>query len=661
LHKKNIESKDAARNARAEREAKNAEAAAAKLKKQEAKNQPKIQKLLAAQKIQELINDENDEENDNETFPRLFFDKVNMDTYYIFLTKEIITGDVIEYPKRNKIANFILTVNSRYKDIETNANVLNITLNNGHRSQTFDIESSKLASKSIAERNILSGDFIFSGMPHEFSFFIEKTVSESKAVENYMVSRAGMHKHPNTNEPIWVASNGAFNKNGELLDDIKLAKPEKHKTIQCDLVPKNWERKVDVDVFYQFNKSSIVVPYLGFTIACLYKQRFIDVLYEKTFPILWNIGSSGQGKSSTVKIMKNILKMTHSNNLNYKHLTKFALQAQLDGSKNIPIILDENKPRKEDEQAKWLEIVNKSYGGDESSRGQKDMSTIEFKNDAPIITMSEFTYGDTSTLERCIIVDANRNAKTTEAHLEGYNKMKSSDYGWVGETMLWDALNISDEEILKLYDEIGEIIKLIKPDTEFRERPLHNHILLGIALKRLGDLCGEPASTAKSLSVIANLIEQETQEIKSDDLLKDGLAGKALQEIWEMHDFYYDEKGEKQFVYRDHIIEGVHYKEVDSGDAIALNLSSIFPVFRAWCRSTNTPTQIAITDIYKQIQQHPLFVERNRVVKFGKTTKRCLVMARSFFEKTEEESSSPAEPADVYDANRRLLELARRN
>jgi hypothetical protein len=564
----------------------------------------------------------------DEEYPRITVDELENNTNYIEL-KNINGTDI---PVSTKIANFILTVNSRSKDIDTGIEFFTITMNNGKRIKTVDIEVSKFGTLNNAERNLFNADYIFMGTPSQYRVYIDKIVSNTEVSENFLVSQAGMHIHPVSKEYIWVASNGAFDKNGQLLDDIKLIDAD----IQTSsaLIPKNWNRKVDVDVFYQFNKSSIVIPYLGYTVATLYKQRFYNALYEKTFPILWSIGKSSSGKSSTVKIIKNILKMKHENNLNMLQVTPFALAKHLHRTKNLPIILDENKPSQDWEKKKWLSIVNTLYNADVITKGQKDMSTVEFKNDASVITLGEFTYGDTSTLERCIIVDANRDMATTEAHLEGYKAMTKSDYGWVGETMLWDALNISDEELIALYNETRAYFLEQNPDIN--DRPLHNYSLLGVALQRLGLLCGVNESVVKSLDVLSKLIETDVEDVKTDDSIRDGLAGKMLRDIWEMKSIIPgSENNYIRYVYQNHIIDDLHYK-ISSDGEVSLNISAIMPIYQAWCKSNGTSNSITPKDLYKQICHNPHYIAHNKVVKMGGKCQKCLQMRIEFFESVPE-------------------------
>jgi hypothetical protein len=610
-------------------------------KKKSIKLQAKAGQKLA-EEIHHISSDDNislDVENTNgdETYPRLLLDGNTFDTYYVKLVKisirDFLNADddddsPVETPVKNKIANFIMKINHRSIDIETNKTYINLTLNNGFRELTVDIEPDKLGSLSIAERNLFSSDFIFSGQPSEYKFFAEKTISEAKVGENYLVSQAGMHKNPNApNEFMWVASNGAFDRNGNIIENVKLLKGDD--ITRCELIPHNWERRVDVNVFYQFNKSSIVIPYLAFTVATLFKQRFYNALYEKSFPILWSVGKAESGKSSTVKIIKNILKMKHENNLNMLQLSPFALTSHLDKSRNLPIILDENKPNKEEEKNKWLRLVNTVYNSDVITKGQKDLSTIEFRTDASVISLGEFTYGDTSTLDRCIIVDANRDLQTTEAHLAGYRAMIKSDHGWVGETMLWDALNISDEEILSLYNEIRELLFEAYPDV--RDRTLHNYSLLGFALHRLGTLCGVDESIEKSLKVIMNLMEGDIEDVQDDMSVKDGLAGKMLRDIWEMHKIVNPNDSTPKYIYAEHITEDVHYRIFEKENTIAFHLPSIMPIYQAWCRTHNYSNNITTKDLYKQIKHHPHYEGHNIQIKLGGYNTKCLVMKLDFF------------------------------
>jgi hypothetical protein len=579
-----------------------------------------------------------------EGYPRVVSNYENYSTDIV----ELQLVGKLEIPVSRRIANFYLKLNHRAIEQDTGLELLNITICNAHRSKTINVRSEAISTKANAQRKsiedkpLLDADFIFNGNENDYSFFIEKLISDKKVDEFTLVQKTGMFFHKKSQQWLWVNDKGAYDKNGLLVNEVKVANFDI--TFNNSLIPKNHNKKVEKDVFYQFNESRIVVPYIGFTIATLYKQRFRNCLDDKGFPLIWSIGRSQSGKTTTMKFIKNILRMEKENNFDMFGQTKFPLMKHMSSNFNLPLFLDENKPKKPGDKTLWTNFINASFDGSAFERGRADQSTIGYDANASVISNGEIEYGDDSNKNRCIIIDTNRNPNTKPKHQKGFEEMTKSNYGWVGDTMLHDALNISDNEIIETYNFVKSHLKIENINQKIDDRFLHTYSIIGFAMIRLGELCGETSSIEKSLNVISQLVKQRLDDKNDDISTKDGMAGKLLHNIWTMiQDVegriairYKDDSTTTTqepdfFPYRDtDLIQNINY--IIEDDNVLLHLPSIEPKYTKWCKDHDEPNTVSMKDLKKQIQHHPQCIEKDKPKTRNTQTKRYLVMNIKFFE-----------------------------
>jgi|GEM_PF-1451088 len=174
------------------------------------------------------------------------------------------------------------------------------------------------------------------------------------------------------------------------------------------------------------NTPSVMLPALGWFIACLFKPQIMRLLGH--FPIFWIWGTRGSGKTSLITdILWPLVGVRASDHQEPFSATQtpFAMITLLASSTSVPVFLDEYRP--DDMTASQTQrlhrLLRSVYGGETDSRGRPEQTVTDYHLTAPVCVGGEARPEDAALLDRIVSVtpDANtinESADFRSAHAE---------------------------------------------------------------------------------------------------------------------------------------------------------------------------------------------------------------------------------------------------
>ena len=170
---------------------------------------------------------------------------------------------------------------------------------------------------------------------------------------------------------------------------------------------------------FNINRPDVIGKLLGWYSACFFSQ-LLRHQFNK-FPLMQVFGPAGSGKTDMNQLFANLHYYEKQPKLvSAMNQTPFVMDAYASGSGSIPLILDEFKPRemRRDRLDKAKSIIRDNYNGAEAGRGQISDSSGQSKlslnsaeNKAPIVFLGEALESQTAILERCVMVNVNKEGK----------------------------------------------------------------------------------------------------------------------------------------------------------------------------------------------------------------------------------------------------------
>lgn len=137
------------------------------------------------------------------------------------------------------------------------------------------------------------------------------------------------------------------------------------------------------------------------------------------FPILWSWGTSGSGKTTTLReVMWPLLGVSRGQDPFSVTDTDYALIRTMSSSESIPGIFDEwRKDNGERNITRMLRLVRRIYGGEVEQRGRSNLTIDSYKLALPTVIAGESAPEEQAVLERLVVALFNRNALTPERAL----------------------------------------------------------------------------------------------------------------------------------------------------------------------------------------------------------------------------------------------------
>ena len=337
---------------------------------------------------------------------------------------------------------------------------------------------------------------------------------------------------------------------------------------------------------WRFNELSVCATIWGWMASIFIKQRLYE-MHSVRFPVLMIHGQAGSGKSESARHVIQPFFGDVSPMLRVDDITSFAFTALGSSTNMFPLIYDEYKPALFDNsKVKMIsKMIRGLYDNESAVRGQKDLSTREFKIFAPAVIIGEMGFEETALRERSVDVFVNKNEGYQ--YLEFFLKLAKLPIAKFGNALLNWSLTLSDDELFKMFS----------ANIKGNGRVVHN-----IAMVNTG------------LDLIKRFFSEYKIEFNND----------ALKEtVYEYQMEAQTVAGETRSAV-DNILEGIivmHQSELLTETMIDndfdetelfLHTPTIYPRFKKWARETNFDGEVI---------SHNEFVKQLKKMQYYKGTK----------------------------------------
>ena len=312
-------------------------------------------------------------------------------------------------------------------------------------------------------------------------------------------------------------------------------------------------------------------------------------------------GQAGSGKSETARHVIQPFFGDISPMLRVDDITSFAFTALGSSTNMFPLIYDEYKPALFD--VTKIKLISKMirglYDNESSMRGQKDLSTREFRIFAPAVVIGEMGFDEPALRERSADVFVNKSEGGK--FLDNFLALSKLPMSRLGNALLNWSLTISDNDIFKLFT--GNI--------KGAGRVRYNIAMLETGLDLISKFFDAnkvklPVDTAKS----------EMFDFQMESMTISGDTRSAVDNILEA-----------LVVMRDsHIFGKEKMMENLEGTELYIHTPTAYPIFKKWARETRFEGEIIPHgEFVKQLRKMPYY-KGTKNVRMGDdetTIKKC--------------------------------------
>jgi len=212
-------------------------------------------------------------------------------------------------------------------------------------------------------------------------------------------------------KPFWVTTDAVFSEQGKIesppvvvvseLSDVFV--PLYYPNIEAD----DELLRIFADNILNTNFRHVILPILGWHMACPYKAYFHDIGYR--FPILNVWGTRGAGKTSQIQLFQRLLGYREPQGLDC--FGKLFVQLNRWGATNgIPMLFTEYRRNiPETAHTAFIRDLMMGYDGTIDARGRPDLSVVLYPKLAPVIVDGNDSLHEPALLERIIQVHMAQN------------------------------------------------------------------------------------------------------------------------------------------------------------------------------------------------------------------------------------------------------------
>jgi hypothetical protein len=380
------------------------------------------------------------------------------------------------------------------------------------------------------------------------------------------------------------------------------------------------------DTILKVNKPPVILPTLGWMIACFFKDKVQDTI--EYFPIMSVFGTSGAGKTSLILSLLRMFGITNRKGLFNAHATTFTATRMLASSNCIPVAVDEMK---EDAGHKvldeWKGRIRSAFFGEIVTRGKQDMSVRSFPLVAPLLIMGEMSIvKEQAIMERTISIEPKR-ADLDEAAKQAFHTFhKDVKLECLFPYIVRWRLGEGEEHFHDLWSKAMETLESLKIPY-LPPRVYDNLVTITFGIEAL-------KAFAAHHGVEFNIPERAHKEAV------DALTGRILQVAQRT------KMGFDSFIEAIAILSknGIIKKDQDydaRGEWLYFHLASCVAAFRKWARETNYGGEILDNREYlnqaKEIERMPsgrYVHDCQKVWRLGEKTMRCIQISLRRAEKS---------------------------
>ena len=366
------------------------------------------------------------------------------------------------------------------------------------------------------------------------------------------------------------------------------------------------------DNIADINEKSKVFAYLGWLFATPVKPEVEKII--SSFPLLFKHGGQGSGKTSMAKLFARLCGYREPNP-NSVTMKTFPLLKMLSSTNAIPQWYDEFKvaDMKDYDVDNILRFMRKAYAGEVESKGRADQTVEDYKITAPMVVMGEWNINQPAIMERVILFRSNDIIKKDNSMQRAFRIINELPLeGFMPEYITY-CLNQNIPEILSA---ASEFIK-----HHFRNIIVAPRIINNLSVMILGLELFRGFAHAKKLIVpeinYPDIIDEQLEEITG---AKNGMVRSAVDQLIE----------ELSIMAESSVITPGDYKFIKIGSErsmLAINFKKIFRDFKTHAKRTNFEGDLLDEMSYNKLFDSCEYVhDKNRTVKFGRKSVRCLVI-----------------------------------
>ena len=453
-------------------------------------------------------------------------------------------------------------------------------------------DAGDLSSLPAFKRNIMSlyHKLLWYGTENELTRVLDYLNQHYPKLPSVLgVDMIGMIKNNISGNWMVLTQSNAWDVNGKQSDYIYFNPSVKKEIIYAPDSKITKSQLLDIRKhLFRFNEVAVCATIVGWMCALFVKQR----LYEShsiRFPVLMIHGQAGSGKSETARHIIQTFFGDIGAMLRVDDITSFAFTALGSSSNMFPLIYDEYKPALFDNSK--IKMISKMirglYDNESSMRGQKDLSTREFKIFAPAVVIGESGFEEPALRERSADVFVSK--AEGSKFLDGFLELSKLQLTSLGNSLLNYTLTLSDDEIFKMF----------KAELKPAGRVRNNIAMINTGLTLLESFYESmgvklPLASAKE---IVSETQMEAQTISGDTR---SAVDNILEGIFVMK--------------QSSLINGNSLKVNEDLDEVYIHTPTIYPVFKKWARETSFDGEvISHNEFTKQLRKMPYFISTKNV------------------------------------------------
>ena len=399
----------------------------------------------------------------------------------------------------------------------------------------------------------------------------------------------GMIQDPLTKNWLVLTQNGCWDKN-KAHDDFIYFNPSVKKEIIFSpdaQITKDELKEIRKHIF-SFNEFPVCASIMGWASSIFIKQRLYE-LHSVRFPVLMIHGQAGSGKSETARHIIQPFFGDISPMLRVDDITSFAFTALGSSTNMFPLIYDEYKPALFDNSK--IKMISKMirglYDNESSMRGQKDLTTKEFKVFAPAVVIGEMGFEEPALRERSADVFVNKHEGSK--FLDGFLALSKLPLMRLGNSLINWSLSLTDDEIFDMF----------RDNVKGAGRVRCNIAMLGTGLDLLSKFF-----EAHGVKLPVDGAKQEMFDYQLEAMTVCGETRSAVDNILEAMLIM----RQSQIIGKSKMTENMEETE------LYLHTPTIYPVFKKWGRETNFEGEIlSHGEFVKQLKKMPYYKDIKNV------------------------------------------------
>ena len=524
-------------------------------------------------------------------------------------------GVYIRLRGRKVLSNFVMRVVSQTIDSHSVSYDIEIVgQDRGNARQTFTHRELKTLSLFKERLSLTARPFMFMGSQTDLIHVEMLLLQQPYAIKN-AVGYGGVHW--TEQGPVFLSQACCVTAAGEEHDGLVLNDSVDIKTELLQTNPiEGSELQEILQPIFAYNRLAITATVMGYLGSCFLRPmlRRIGVKHGS----LLMIGESGSGKSTTLDALVRPI-LGYGTPTSAFDMTEASLRFAISSSNAIPFVIEEFKPAKlgTEKLNMVCNTLRNNYDQTATRKYGAAQSIIQRELLAPIILVGESQPSETAIRERCLQVlfakDAlNEQPEYTKAmrHLQRETALLKK----MGRSMLGEALSYDLDQLKEDHESMMRLITERRGEWPERVRNSVANAYLGIDL--LGRVCDQHGL---NLEVLTGLAADELLEALCNavhDYLLDGSD----------HNRSVVEDGLTIMLGRMQLEEGVHYKYINRGKELALDLNSTYTAFLDFVRKVQME-KLPLEQFRQQLRASKIYID-DRAVRFkkGASPKRAVIL-----------------------------------